>query len=46
MAQYVKKEMADLRGTGSTGAYYRLKTWRKLELYASIWLTSWGTVTV
>lgn len=31
MAQYVKKEMADLRGTGSTGAYYRLKTWRKLE---------------
>ena len=31
MALYIKKEMADLRGTGSTGAYYRLKTWRKLE---------------
>lgn len=31
MAWYIKKEMADLRGTGSTGAYYRLKTWRKLE---------------
>ena len=23
--------MADLHGKGSTGAYYRLKTWRKLE---------------
>ena len=31
MALYIKKEMADLHGTGSTGAYYRLKTWRKLE---------------
>lgn len=31
MAQYIKKEMADLHGKGSTGAYYRLKTWRKLE---------------
>ena len=31
MAQYIKKEMPDLRGTGSSGAYYRLKTWRKLE---------------
>jgi predicted histone-like DNA-binding protein len=31
MALYIKKEMADLHGKGSTGAYYRLKTWRKLE---------------
>ena len=31
MAKYIKKEMPDLRGTGSTQAYYRMKTWRKLE---------------
>ena len=31
MAKYIKKEMVDLRGTGDTKAYYRLKTWRKLE---------------
>ena len=31
MAQYIKKEMPDLNGTGSTKAYYKLKTWRKLD---------------
>ena len=31
MAKYIKKEMADLNGTGSTKAYYRLETMRKLE---------------
>lgn len=31
MPQYIKKEIPDLNGKGSTQAYYRLKTWRKLE---------------
>ena len=31
MAKYIKKEIADLNGKGTTQAYYRLKTWRKLE---------------
>lgn len=31
MAQYIKKEMPDLNGTGEKKAYYKLKTWRKLE---------------
>ena len=31
MPQYIKKEMPDLNGTGEKKAYYKLKTWRKLE---------------
>jgi len=31
MAKYIKKEMADLNGKGSTQTYYRLQTWRKLD---------------
>lgn len=31
MAQYIKKEIVDLNGSGSTKAYYKLKTWRKLD---------------
>ena len=31
MPQYIKKEMPDLRGTGEKKAYYKLKTWRKLD---------------
>ena len=31
MPQYIKKEMPDINGTGEKRAYYRLKTWRKLE---------------
>ena len=31
MPQYIKKEMPDLIGTGEKKAYYKLKTWRKLE---------------
>lgn len=31
MARYIKKEMADLNGTGKKQAYYRLQTWRKLS---------------
>lgn len=31
MAKYIKKEIVDLNGKGTTQAYYRLKTWRKLE---------------
>ena len=31
MAQYIKKEMPDLNGTGEKKAYYKLKTWRKLD---------------
>ena len=31
MAQYIKKEMPDMSGTGQQKAYYKLKTWRKLE---------------
>jgi predicted histone-like DNA-binding protein len=31
MAKYIKKEMPDLNGTGEKRAYYKLKTWRKLE---------------
>ena len=31
MAKYIKKEIADLNGKGTTQAYYRLKTWRKLD---------------
>lgn len=31
MAQYVKKEMPDMSGTGKKKAYYKLKTWRRLE---------------
>ncbi len=31
MAKYIKKEMPDMNGTGEKRAYYKLKTWRKLE---------------
>ena len=31
MAQYIKKEMPDINGTGEKKAYYKLKTWRKLD---------------
>ena len=31
MPKYIKREMPDLNGTGEKKAYYRLKTWRKLE---------------
>jgi len=31
MAKYIKKEMADMAGTGSTKAYYRMKTEHKME---------------
>lgn len=31
MPKYIKKEMADLSGKGSTQAYYRLQTWHRLE---------------
>ena len=31
MAKYIKKEMPDLRGNGTTKAYYRMKTWNRLE---------------
>lgn len=31
MPKYIKKEIADLNGTGSTQACYRMQTWRKLE---------------
>ena len=31
MAQYIKKEMPDMNGTGKNKAYYKLKTWRRLE---------------
>lgn len=31
MAKYIKKEIVDLNGKGATQAYYRIKTWRKLE---------------
>ena len=31
MAKYIKKEIVDLNGKGTTQAYYRMKTWRKLE---------------
>lgn len=31
MAQYIKKEMPDMSGTGEQKAYYKLKTWRKLD---------------
>ena len=31
MPQYIKREMPDMNGTGEKKAYYRLKTWRKLE---------------
>ena len=31
MAKYIKKEMPDMNGTGEKKAYYKLKTWRKLE---------------
>ncbi len=31
MAQYIKKEMPDMNGTGSTKAYYKLKTWQRLD---------------
>ena len=27
---YIKKEIVDLNGTGTTQAYYRMKTWQKL----------------
>ena len=30
MAKYIKKEIVDLNGTGTTQAYYRMKTWQKL----------------
>lgn len=31
MAKYIKKEITDLNGKGTTQAYYRMKTWRKLD---------------
>ena len=31
MPQYIKKEMPDMSGTGEKKAYYKLKTWRKLD---------------
>lgn len=31
MARYIKKEMPDLNGTGSTKAYYRMKTSHRME---------------
>ena len=31
MAQYIKKEMPDMSGTGTTKAYYKLRTWGKLD---------------
>ena len=31
MFLYIKKEIVDLNGSGSTKAYYKLKTWRKLD---------------
>lgn len=31
MARYIKREMADLNGTGKKQAYYRMQTWRKLS---------------
>lgn len=31
MAKYIKKEMPDMNGTGEKKAYYKLKTWRKLD---------------
>ena len=31
MAKYIKKEIVNLNGKGATQAYYRMKTWRKLE---------------
>lgn len=31
MAQYIKKEMPDMGGTGQQKAYYKLKTWRRLD---------------
>lgn len=31
MAQYIKKEMPDMSGTGEQKAYYKLKTWRRLD---------------
>ena len=31
MARYIKKEIVDLQGSGSTKAYYKLKTWHKMD---------------
>lgn len=31
MAKYIKKEIADLNNTGTTHAYYKMQTWRKLN---------------
>ena len=31
MAKYIKKEIVDLNGKGSTQAYYRMKTWGMLD---------------
>ena len=31
MARYIKREMADLNGTGKKQAYYRMQTWRKMS---------------
>ena len=31
MARYIKKEIVDLRGSGSTKAYYKLKTWCRMD---------------
>jgi predicted histone-like DNA-binding protein len=31
MPQYIKKEMPDMSGTGEKKAYYKLKTWRRLD---------------
>lgn len=31
MAKYIKKEIADLNGKGTTQAYYRMQTWRQLN---------------
>ncbi len=31
MAQYIKKEIVDLNGSKTTKAYYKLRTWRRLD---------------
>ena len=31
MARYIKKEIVDLKGSGSTKAYYKLKAWRRMD---------------
>ena len=31
MARYIKREMADMNGTGKKQAYYKMQTWRKMS---------------